>query len=243
MKKIICFLALVILFTFHGKSKISEPHVPDWMYCHPGCDEECCCVMGGIKQSGVDSILYVSCAGIFVYRVSDHLLVRYDGMVFGQMILVAETGSSGEFLGQFIGARRMAVEYADSPEDANRWFKNWYKTWTENIKESDEDFIYQFIEISSQFPGGWNALSEWLANNVEYPVEAQEKGVQGSVLVRVVIERDGSFSNIELFQGLGYGCDEEAIRVVKNMPNWIPARQCNKIVRSAFIIPVKFGVE
>ena len=96
------------------------------------------------------------------------------------------------------------------------------------------------VDIPAEFPGGINKARQFLANNIQYPDEAVEEGVNGTVRVKFTIEIDGSISNIQILQKLGYGCDEEVIRVLKRMPRWTPAKLKGKYVRSYFTMPVSF---
>ena len=96
------------------------------------------------------------------------------------------------------------------------------------------------VDIPAEFPGGINKARQFIANNIQYPDEAVEEGVNGTVRVKFTIELDGSISNIQIVQKLGYGCDEEVIRVLKRMPKWTPAKLNGKFVRSYFIMPVSF---
>lgn len=93
------------------------------------------------------------------------------------------------------------------------------------------------------FPGGDEARIEFIRSNIKYPEEAREKGIQGTVFVNFVIESDGSVSNIRVLRGIGSGCDEEAVRVVENMPRWIPGKQKGEAVRVQFNMPIRFVLE
>ena len=81
---------------------------------------------------------------------------------------------------------------------------------------------------------------KYLHNNMKYPLQAKELGIQGKVFLSFVVEKDGSVTDVSLLRGIGGGCDEEAIRVVKNMPKWIPGKQRNIPVRVRFNLPVNF---
>lgn len=93
------------------------------------------------------------------------------------------------------------------------------------------------------FRGGHEELSKYVANNLRYPTEARQKGIEGTVFVRFMIESDGSVSNAKLFEGMkgiGYGCEEEALRVVRSMPKWNPAPQTGKQDTMTMILPIQF---
>jgi TonB family protein len=95
-------------------------------------------------------------------------------------------------------------------------------------------------EIFPVFPGGDEVLFWFIDKLKQYPEEARKNNVTGRVSVTFVIETDGSLNDIKVTKSLGYGCDEEAIRVIKSLPDWLPGIQLNKPVRFAFSIPIIF---
>ena len=99
---------------------------------------------------------------------------------------------------------------------------------------------YDMVEESPVYPGGEEALFEYLLSNIQYPVDAKESNIEGTVYVAFVIETDGMVSNVKILRGIGGGCDEEAVRVVKGMPKWAPGKQRGKPVRVLFTLPIKF---
>ena len=84
---------------------------------------------------------------------------------------------------------------------------------------------------------------EYVAKNIKYPQIARETGIQGRVFVSFVVEPDGSISNVKLLRGIGGGCDEEAMRVIKSLPKWKPGKQRGKAVRVSYQIPVFFKLQ
>lgn len=111
-------------------------------------------------------------------------------------------------------------------------------------KIEEEDFskqkICDIVEEMPSYPDGDVKLMEYIAQNINYPQEALESGIQGRVFVSFVVEPNGSITNEKVLRGIGYGCDEEALRVVKEMPKWTPGKRKGKPVRVAVTIPVKF---
>ncbi len=107
----------------------------------------------------------------------------------------------------------------------------------------EEDKIFIIVEQSAVFPGGEANLFKFLSENITYPKLARESGIQGMVYVTFVVEKDGSITDVKILRGIGGGCDEEAIRVVKKMPKWSPGKQRGKPVRSQFRLPVKFRLQ
>ena len=106
--------------------------------------------------------------------------------------------------------------------------------------EPENDSIYQIVEQMPKFPGGENALMDYVAKNVIYPQEAKDKEIAGRVFVSFVIEKDGNVSNVKVLRGIGGGCDEESVRVIKGMPKWKPGMQKGKPVRVNYQIPIYF---
>lgn len=111
----------------------------------------------------------------------------------------------------------------------------------EEIVEEEE--IFYVVESQPEYPGGDKAMYEYLANNLDYPESAKEAGIQGRVFVAFVVEKDGSISNVRVLRGIGGGCDEEAVKVVQNMPRWTPGKQRGIPVRVHFNLPIKFTLQ
>ena len=107
-------------------------------------------------------------------------------------------------------------------------------------KDFDDDKIFVGVESQPSFPGGDIARIRFLYENIQYPAMARETGIQGRVYITFVVEKDGSITDVRLLKGIGGGCDEESIRVVKAMPKWIPGKQRERPVRVQFILPIKF---
>ena len=103
----------------------------------------------------------------------------------------------------------------------------------------DEE-IFVVVEQMPQYPGGEEARLSYLRKNLHYPSLASEARIQGTVFVSFVIEKNGAVTNIKIIRGIGGGCDEEAIKVVEGMPNWIPGKQRGNPVRVAFNMPIRF---
>jgi TonB family protein len=108
----------------------------------------------------------------------------------------------------------------------------------ENVEPDEELFVV--VENPPTFPGGDEARMKYLVENINYPDEARKKGIQGVVFVTFVVERDGSINEVRVLRGIGGGCDEEAKRVIENMPNWTPGTQRGKPVRVVFNMPIRF---
>lgn len=103
-----------------------------------------------------------------------------------------------------------------------------------------EDTIYMVVEERPQFPGGEEALFKFLQNNIKYPIRALDAGVGGSVYVTFVVNKNGEITNVEMQQGVGWGLDEEAMRVVNAMPKWSPGKQRGIPVNVRYNLPIKY---
>ena len=110
-------------------------------------------------------------------------------------------------------------------------------------KKAANDKVYEKAEVMPEFPGGEQAMINFVAKNVTYPKEAMEKEISGRVLVGFIVEKDGSITETEVVKGIGGGCDEEAVRVVKAMPKWKPGKQKGKPVRVHFLLPITFKLQ
>jgi TonB family protein len=99
------------------------------------------------------------------------------------------------------------------------------------------------LEKMPEFPGGQKEMYKYLVKKVHYPTKAARAKIQGSVYITFTVDENGSILNPKVVKGLGYGMDEEAIRVVSNMPKWIPAEQNGEKVSMDFNLPVKFALE
>lgn len=106
-----------------------------------------------------------------------------------------------------------------------------------------EQEIFIVVEDPPSFPGGDEARIRFLSENIRYPQMARESGIQGTVFVTFVVERDGSVTDVRILRGIGGGCDEEAIRVIKAMPKWNPGKQRGRPVRVQFNMPIRFTLQ
>jgi len=109
--------------------------------------------------------------------------------------------------------------------------------------ERKTDEVFTFVEQQPQFPGGTKAFAEFMQKNLRYPAEASRANVSGKVFVSFIVDADGSITNIEVLKGIGFGCDEEAVRVMNKMPRWQPGKQSGRPVKVKFNLPVTFSLE
>jgi len=107
-------------------------------------------------------------------------------------------------------------------------------------EEENVDEIFTIVEESASFPGGLAAWGKFLKKQLKYPRQAQRMGIEGRVFIQFIVERDGSLTDIKVVKGIGAGCDEEAVRVLKNSPKWKPGKQRGKPVRQKYIQNIMF---
>lgn len=110
-------------------------------------------------------------------------------------------------------------------------------------KKTSNDKVFEKVEDMPEFPGGEQAMMDFVGKNVQYPKEAMEKEISGRVLVGFIVEKDGSVNEVKIVRGIGGGCDEEAVRVVKAMPKWKPGKEKGKPVRVSYMMPFTFKLQ
>ena len=111
----------------------------------------------------------------------------------------------------------------------------------QKVNTEDDDDIFDVVEEMPVFPGGQTGLMEFIAKNLRYPVKAQKEGIQGRVIARFIVEKDGSVSNLAVARrSASSELDAEAIRVLSTMPKWTPGKQRGKEVRVKYTVPIAF---
>ncbi len=105
----------------------------------------------------------------------------------------------------------------------------------------EPDFVF-VAESMPEFPGGNSAFYKYVRDEINYPRMAKINGVTGKVFVQFIIDKDGSITHVEAIKGIGFGCDEEAERVLKNAPKWIPGKQRGREVRVRMVLPITFSL-
>jgi protein TonB len=107
----------------------------------------------------------------------------------------------------------------------------------------EENKIYDVVQVQPNFPGGMNALYEYLSKHINYPPSAREAGVEGKVIVGFVVGKDGRIADVQVLRSLDPACDEEAVKLVKSMPAWTPGKQGDKMVRVRMTLPIVFKLD
>lgn len=105
------------------------------------------------------------------------------------------------------------------------------------------DELFVVVEQQPEYPGGMDALRTFLTRNLNYPRSAANAGVSGRVFVSFVVNTDGSLTDVQVLKGIGFGCDEEAVRVIQKMPHWRAGKQSGRAVRVKYNLPIAFSLE
>ena len=108
------------------------------------------------------------------------------------------------------------------------------------VKETRKEQIFMVVEVMPEFPGGPEKMLDFIARKIVYPDSAKEAGIEGRVIVQFVVDTTGDLIEAKVVRGIGYGCDEEVLRVISIMPEWSPGMQRGKKVRVRYNLPVKF---
>lgn len=115
---------------------------------------------------------------------------------------------------------------------------------SDSLKASDGSKTVKdhFDDREPEFPGGFDSMRVYVSRNMHYPEEALNKGIHGVVRIKFIVNQDGTIVNARIIDDIGYGCGEEALRVVKSMPNWIPAKMGGKPAKIPVTIPITFYI-
>lgn len=135
------------------------------------------------------------------------------------------------------------VGIIDASDNANKAQEEFVPVEVKQEEEETEEEIWISVEEDPEFPGGLEALSKYLAENIKYPQLAKENNITGRVYVTFVVEKNGSVANVKVLKDIGGGCGTEAVRVVKAMPKWKPGKQRGQAVRTQFNLPVGFYLQ
>jgi periplasmic protein TonB len=139
-----------------------------------------------------------------------------------------------------IGDKTQDGEVMEIPVDDPDAFKSTQPEMPVAVETEEKDKIFLSVEQNPEFAGGMNALLKFLQKNLHYPTPAVNANVTGKVYMQFVVGQDGNISKVDVLKGIGFGCDEEAQRVVRLMPKWSPGRQSGRAVSVKFTLPISF---
>lgn len=130
------------------------------------------------------------------------------------------------------------IEYTFEIESNEEMVLEDYKF--EEPKEEEVDIVFRIVEEQPSPVGGYSAFYEYIGKKLKYPAQARRMGIEGKVFVEFIIDKDGSITEVKLMKGIGGGCDEEAIRVIKAAPKWKPGKQRGQPVKVKLVVPITF---
>ncbi len=112
------------------------------------------------------------------------------------------------------------------------------------VEEPEEeevvDKVFTIVEEQATPDGGMSSFYKYIKKNLDYPRQAKRMGVQGKVFLEFIVDKDGTITNVKVLRGIGAGCDEEAMRILKESPKWKPAKQRGRPVRQKMTFPINF---
>lgn len=137
--------------------------------------------------------------------------------------------------------KELKIEYVDYNEiaqaDENT---NVQGVVVKKIKGDWNDEVFMIVEGRPAPQGGMEALFQYISTNIKYPEEAKSAGIQGKVFIEFVVDQKGKLTNVQAIKGIGAGCDEEAVRVLKEAPNWVPGLVCGKSGKVKMVLPITY---
>ena len=174
----------------------------------------------------VAAIAVVSYASPKAEQVSDKIVRESNDMT--EMVIVSETQKN-----QTSTIENKDVKKEASPQKAKNKKVDVVEVYGE---------IYEYVEQMPIFPGGQEALFNFLNKNIKYPPIAERKGIQGRVLVTFVITKEGIVTNVNIAKSVDPSLNKEALRVIRMLPDWTPGRKDGKVVNVKFTVPVSFNL-
>nr|WP_293834843.1 TonB family protein [uncultured Arsenicibacter sp.] len=189
-----------------------------------------------IELVGLQSGTSTDADGNFVFRlpkrqVKSQLEVSFQGFP-SRRITVQRSGMFIISLGNDAAVVEESLPVTDKTEQKG----------TLTVIETRKD-VFTVVEHQPEFVGGMKALSAYVNDNLNYPEAAKRAGVEGKVFLSFVVDKEGGIHDVNVLKGLGFGCDEAAIRLVSRMPAWKPGRQDGKSVAVRYNIPIQFTLK
>lgn len=132
-------------------------------------------------------------------------------------------------------------DMAESPDEVTDYYELCYSN--DSTCQVAREIDGESVSTLPVYRGGEEAMYKYISENLRYPEQAKSDGIAGKVHVSFVVETDGSVSDVKVLRGIGHGCDDEAVRVVKSMPRWTPATLFGKPVRVHYTIPFAFRLQ
>lgn len=193
-------------------------------------------------KGGGNIVIPISKLGLsFSYKITANgsIYIKIDNVKMKEEKITWQTNPDGVILEDlFFQLQSDSLKY----DELVNWNPNEESEIVPTTNDNEVKDIDRVDEKPS-FPGGESAMKSYLNSNVNYPVVAQENGVQGRVIVESIIEKDGSMSDVKVIRSVDPSLDREALRVVKAMPKWTPAKLKGIPVRTKCTTPVVFRLQ
>ena len=188
-----------------------------------------------------------------VVKIKVHVTAKEDGSsIVGAVAQIAGTkkGSVSDFDGNLtleanIGSRVEVsyIGYDTKSLIVKKGNSQEYEIALEKESADKSQKVFDVVDEMPEFPGGSNAMFEYIAKNVKYPAEAEKAGVVGRVIATFVVDKDGSISNAKVVRSVHPALDAEALRLIKGMPKWTPGKQNGEAVSVKFTVPISFHLQ
>ena len=171
-------------------------------------------------------------------KKGDVLVVSFVGLQTQYLTVQSEVTKLGIHMKADVQNLEEMVVTAYAPEEEKK-----QPVAKEEVKQTEEEVIFQVVEQMPEFPGGMSEAMMFLAKNIKYPVAAQQAKIEGRVIVQFVVGKDGSISDVHTVRSVSPELDAEAIRVVSMMPKWNPGKQRGKAVPVSYTMPIMFRLQ
>ena len=195
-----------------------------------------------VKIGDVIEVSYVGLqtATVSVNTKRDLVVYMEDDVQKMEELLVYAPDSSKSMKGEVV-VFDMPIEEAMKAESSKVKYTEVMVEETESSQQ--EDVVFRVVEEMPEFPGGLLEAMTFLAENIKYPVAAQEAKIEGRVIVQFVVGKDGCISDVKTVRGVSPELDAEAMRVVSSMPKWKPGKQRGQAVAVRYTMPVTFRLQ
>ena len=188
-----------------------------------------------------------------VVKIKVHVTAKEDGSsIVGAVAQIAGTkkGSVSDFDGNLtleanVGSRVEVsyIGYDTKSLIVKKDNSQEYEIALEKESADKSQKVFDVVDEMPEFPGGSNAMFEYIAKNVKYPAEAEKAGIVGRVIATFVVDKDGSISNAKVVRSVHPALDAEALRLIKGMPKWTPGKQNGEAVSVKFTVPISFHLQ
>lgn len=236
-------LCLVLCaFNAHTKHGISteHPHGPviltDGHILHPEIPKTPATVLPKTKADNLPKPVAKTLQHTVPKIVPDKLVAQKDELKSLQDMKDAVAGpvnNQGQAGGTDIATSDKTPEHTGNGMDIQQPF----------TKTTDNTAAVRIVSVMPQYPGGMDALRKYLGENIRYPQAAMDALIHGSVIVEFVVNEKGAIEQAHILKSLGGGCDQEALRVVSNMPKWVPGKVNGKAVKVYYKLPITFVLQ